>query len=101
MFETNSRYYNIQTATLTVTDPDGRPREIRYVRRRFIPSADGMTTLLEYTMTQGDRLDNITARYLADPTQFWRVCDANDVLEPEELETPGRVIQIALPQPGL
>lgn len=97
MFETNSRYYNIQTATLTVTDPDGRSREIRYVLRRFIPPPEDMTILVEHAVTQGERLDNITARYLADPTQFWRVCDANDVLEPEELESTGRVIKIAMP----
>jgi len=49
-------------------------------------------------VTQGERLDTITARYLGDPTQFWRVCDANDVLQPTELtEEVGNVIKIALP----
>jgi hypothetical protein len=44
-----------------------------------------------------ERLDNITDRYLDDPTLFWRVCDANLVLQPEELERRGRVIRITLP----
>ena len=49
-------------------------------------------------MTQGDRLDNVTAKYLGDPTQFWRVADANDTLRPEELTAEiGRTITIALP----
>ncbi len=97
MFDPTSRYYKIDQATLTVTSPDGLPREIRYVRRRFIPSADAMPTLLEYTVIQSDRLDNLTARFLGDPMQFWRVCDANNIMRPEELEQIGRVVKIALP----
>ena len=97
MFDPTSRYYKIDQGTLTVTDPDGVSREIRYARRRFIPSADEMTTLVEYTMLQGDRLDNITARFVGDPTQFWRVCDANTVMRPEDLEQIARVVRIALP----
>lgn len=97
MFDPTSRYYNLPTTILTVIGPDGTPIEIRYVRRRFIPSTDGETTLLEHTFTQGERLDNITARYLADPTLFWRVCDSNLVLRPEALEQIGRVIKINLP----
>ncbi len=96
MFDPTSRYYNVETVTRIVTDPDGTPRVLAYKRRRFIPPADGAATLVEHTVTQGDRLDNVTARYLDDPTQFWRVCDANNVLRPEELEEIGRVIRIAL-----
>jgi hypothetical protein len=97
MFDPTSRYYNLPTATLTVIGRDGTLREVRYLQRRFIPSADGETILLEHTFTQGERLDTITARYLDDPTQFWRVCDANVVLRPEELERIGRVINITIP----
>jgi hypothetical protein len=82
---------------MTITDPDGQARTIVYKRRRFIPSAAGTTTLVEHAVAQGDRLDTITARYLGDPTQFWRICDANDTLRPDELEEPGRTVRIALP----
>jgi hypothetical protein len=98
MFEPTSRYAALETVQLMVPDSDGRPRVIAYKRRRLLPPADGATTLVEHTVSQGERLDNITARYLGDPTQFWRVCDANRVLRPDELEEVGRVIQIALPQ---
>lgn len=97
MFDTTSRYFNLEIATISVPDSDDGTRTIRYVRRRIIPSAENLTTLLEHTVAQGERLDNITARYLGDPTQFWRVCDANNVLRPEELEEIGRVVEIALP----
>jgi hypothetical protein len=98
MFDPTSRYFNLETATLSVPDDEeGGTREIRYVRRRIIPSTENQTTLVEHTVAQGERLDQITARYLGDPTQFWRVCDANNVLQPEELEETGRIIEIALP----
>jgi hypothetical protein len=97
MFEPTSRYARLADATLTVLDVDGRSRVIVFKRRRFVPAGDGSTTLVEHTVAQGERLDNITARYLGDPTQFWQVCDANGVLEPAELEELGRAVRIALP----
>lgn len=97
MFDPTSRYASLPIATLRLTDSAGLPRDVRYVRRRFIPAED-TTTLVEHRVTQGERLDHITARYLGDPTQFWRLCDANTVRRPEELEVSGRVIRIALPR---
>jgi nucleoid-associated protein YgaU len=97
MFEPTSRYFDVEDATMTVAEADGQLRVIVYKRRRFIPSAEGATTLVEHTVAQSDRLDNITARYLGDPTQFWRICDANTVLQPGELEELGRVVRIAVP----
>jgi len=97
MFEPTSRYARIENATLTVLDDSVQPRVIVYKRRRFIPAGEGSTTLVEHTVAQEERLDNITARYLGDPTQFWQVCDANGVLEPAELEELGRAVRIALP----
>ena len=97
MFEPNSRYFKLETATLDVPDTDRTPRTLRYVRRRFIPDSTGMTLLLEHAVTQSDRLDTITARYLGDPTLFWQVCDANQVLHPADLEQVGRKVNIALP----
>jgi hypothetical protein len=99
MFDPTSRYYNLDTATLTFTGSDGVTRLVAYKRRRFIPSSAGSTTLVEHSVTQSDRLDNLTAQYLGDPLQFWRVCDANEVLHPGELtEMIGRMILINLPK---
>jgi hypothetical protein len=97
MFEPTSRYYDLETAKMTVGDEEGQ-RVISYKRRRIIPSGETIMTLVEHTVTQGDRLDNLAARYVGDPEQFWRICDANDVLRPEELtEEIGRIIKIGLP----
>ena len=97
MFEPTSRYAGLADATLTVLDDGGRPRAIVYKRRRFIPAGEVSTTLVEHTVAQSERLDNLTARYLGDPTLFWKLCDANSVLQPAELEELGRAVRIALP----
>lgn len=97
MFDANSRYASVDEATLTVRAPDGSERTLRYKRRRFLPSASSMTLLTQHTITEGDRLDNVTAMYLGEPTQFWRLCDANDGLAPDELTVVGRVVRIAMP----
>jgi hypothetical protein len=96
MFDPTSRYAKCEIVTLNITNPDGTTREVRYVKRRFIPPAEGMTVIVEHPVTQGERLDNITAQYIGDPTQFWRLCDANDVMDPGELEEIGQSIKIAM-----
>jgi hypothetical protein len=94
-FPPTSRYYTITTNQYTA--PDGRI--IVYLNRRFVPSADRFTLLEEHVVTQGERLDNITAQTLGDPLQFWRLCDANNAMRPEELtETIGRSLRITLPE---
>ena len=59
-----------------------------------------MPLLAEVAVGQGDRLDLITARTLGDPEQFWRVCDANDAMDPRELTAEtGRALRVPVPQP--
>jgi hypothetical protein len=99
--EPTSRYFAVDVATTAVPDGAGGQRNVNYLRRRFPPPPSTLRTLTEHPVTQGDRLDLITARYLGDPTQFWRVCDANLVLHPEELVAPdqiGRLLRIPVPQ---
>jgi len=97
MFEPTSRYYDIETVKMTVGD-EREPRVLSYKRRRIIPSGETITTLVEHTVVEGDRLDNLAARYVGDPEQFWRICDANNVLRPKELtEKIGWIIKIGLP----
>ena len=94
-FPPTSRYYGLATATLEGSDGT----VIIYVRRRFLPQPDRFALLQEHEVTEGERLDNITARYLNDPEQFWRICDANAAMRPDELtETVGRRLRITLPE---
>lgn len=95
LFSPSSRYFSVATATLE--ERDGR--QIVYLRRRFVPQPERFALLQEHVVKQGERLDNITARYLDDPEQFWRLCDANRALRPDELtETVGRRLRITLPE---
>jgi hypothetical protein len=97
MFDKTSRYAKCEIKKLAPDTTNGNPgHEIRYAGRRFIPSSEEMTIIAEQTVTQGDRLDNITARHVGDPTQFWRLCDANEVMIPEELEQIGKKIRISM-----
>lgn len=95
LFAATSRYYGIDTETLTSADGT----TIIYLKRRFLPSPDSFQLLQEHTVTQGERLDNIAAKFLGDPELFWRLADANGAMRTEELvQTVGRQLKVTLPQ---
>jgi hypothetical protein len=95
MFPRTSRYYGIDTASYFTAEG----KEIVYLRRRFLPALSSMTILTKHSATQGERLDNITARYLGDPEQFWKICDGNNALRPDDLiEEIGSTILIPMPK---
>ena len=95
LFSPTSRYYNIETATLETADG----KEIVYLKRRVVPAPDRFTLLQEHAVVEGDRLDNITAVYLGDPLQFWRICDANNAMNPPDLTAEiGHRLRITLPE---
>jgi hypothetical protein len=97
MFEQSSRYYHIQDAKFTLAS-DKDSIEINYKRRRFLPQIDKMTVLQEAVIKAGDRLDILANVFTGDPEQYWRICDANDVMYPPELTNElGRILRIALP----
>ncbi len=100
LFPPNSRYHGIDTMQIEMADGE----KVLYLKRRFIPQPEAFELLQEHTVTEGERLDNITAQYLNDPEQFWRICDANRAMIPNELtETLGRRLRITLPEgiPGV
>jgi hypothetical protein len=93
LFPPNSRYRGIDTAKL-----QSNGQTIVYIRRRFVPSPDVFTPIQQHTVKQGERLDNLAAQFLGDPELYWRLCDANAAMRPEELEAPAITITIALPE---
>ena len=119
MFSSTSRYADIENAQLEIKIRNGRNRKfgqiyggrtqnrrsnndgeeiitINYKRRRFIPIEQNIQVTSEISVKDGDRLDNLTARFLGNPEQFWQVCDINDnVMHPLDLTAkPGRRIRI-------
>lgn len=95
MFPITSRYYAVQVVTRETSDG----REVAFLRRRFVPPPERFELLAEHVVTEGERLDHLASRYIGDPEQFWRLCDSNGAVRPDELtETPGRRLRITLPE---
>jgi len=78
MFFPGSRYakltpYSVMLPTGTV------------VQATRLPTPGLAAVLGYYRRGAGDRLDQISGRFLADATQFWRLCNANDAVVPDAL----------------
>jgi hypothetical protein len=100
LFPPESRYYGI--AATQRAQADGT--SITYLQRRFVPQPDNFSQVQAHIVSGGDRLDNLAASYIGDPTQYWRICDANGAVRPDELtETAGKSLRITLPEgvPGV
>jgi hypothetical protein len=96
MFSSKSRYTSLEIAKWTT--PEGRI--LPYVRRRFLPPLVE-EPFIEHEVTDSDRLDNVTAQYLGDPEQYWRICDVNTAMHPAQLlDSDRRRIRI-LPERGI
>jgi hypothetical protein len=94
-FAPSSRYAGLELAKRI----DIAGETVVYVRRRFVPQPERFSPIGEHTVVSGERLDNIAALYFGDPELFWRICDANRAMRPEELtETAGRRLLITLPE---
>lgn len=94
MFEEKSRYSTCKDATLVTQDG----QVITYKKRRFLPQGEKMPARAKIPVLAGDRLDVLAARHVGDPEQYWRICDANNVMHPLEITAePGRIIKIASP----
>jgi hypothetical protein len=94
LFTSTSRYHDLPVENLQL--PGGAT--VTYVTRRFVPPPERFQTLQHHTVMQGERLDNIASKYLGDPRLFWRLCDANRAMHPEDLtDSPGLSLRITLP----
>jgi hypothetical protein len=78
LFFPGSRY--IDVVPYSVTRPDGTA-----VLVTRTPAPRPRAVLGYYRRNVGDRLDQISGRFLADATLFWHVCDANGAVVPDAL----------------
>lgn len=93
-FSPSSRYSGLELAKIEYGG-----ETIVYVRRRFVPQPEVFTVIGEHSVVQSERLDQIAAQAIGDPEFFWRICDANRAMRPEELtEIIGRRLLITLPE---
>jgi len=88
MFDTNSRYFALDD--YIVQDAQGRSVKIKKVR--FIPPTPATVTR---QIAQSDRPDLMAYVYYQAADRFWRIADANIVMDPAELTaTIGKLILI-------
>ncbi|GAA1677594.1 hypothetical protein [Streptomyces yatensis] len=88
----SSRYHDAEIGIHT--QPDGTP--VRYVKRRLLPPlGEPDENTATHTVSSGERPDHLGQRYFGDPAAWWRIADANPVLDPRELTAePGEEIEI-------
>jgi hypothetical protein len=88
MFSKKSRYANVRDGVLI----DEKGRTVNYKRTRIIPPAAANRG---HIITEGERLDHIAHFYFKDARRFWRICDANEVMYPDDMAADiGRKIKI-------
>ncbi|HUI56734.1 MAG TPA: hypothetical protein VLY04_17285 [Bryobacteraceae bacterium] len=89
----SSRYYGDPVETFTGADGV----QVAYLQRRLIPQPDIYTATQDYVVVDGDRLDNLAAKYLGDPLLYWMISDANGAADPDSLTAQvGRTIEIPI-----
>jgi hypothetical protein len=87
MFGDKSRYKN--TETYQVTDSRGR-----LVTVVGVPVAPSLTFLGYHRLLQGQRLDHLAYKYLADGAGYWKIAEMNHVMLAESLTEKS---EIAIP----
>jgi nucleoid-associated protein YgaU len=93
MFDPTSRYAALPVLQL----PSQAGRTVSYAQARILPQSKTLTALGVAVPAQGERLDLFSARTLSDPLQFWRIADANDAFDPQDLVVPGTPLVVPLP----
>jgi hypothetical protein len=87
-----SRYRDVGTATY-----GEQPDAITYFRRRLVPPPERHPLLHYVQVREGDRRDLLAHAQLGDAALWWRLADAQGVLDPADLEQPpGRWVRITL-----
>jgi hypothetical protein len=84
MFDPKSRYARLVTYRLR----DVRGREVEVVPAAPAPAEP---LLGIHARKDGERIDHLAARYLADPAGYWRVAEINDAMTADVLTDAGRI----------
>lgn len=85
MFEEKSRYSKLKS----YEESDHRGRKVIVVP---VPTAPEQQARGRHLMKQGQRLDHLAQQYLQDPAAFWRICEINGAMFPEQLTEHSEII---------
>lgn len=90
MFHPKSRYAKL--TRYRVVDRRGREVEV-------VPAAPAHAERLRgyHLRKQNQRLDHLAAKYLHDPTGYWRLCELADAMVPDAI---AEASEIAIPEEG-
>lgn len=92
----SSRYATVGTTTWAApAAPGEEPVPIAFLRRRLVPPPARYAAAYEVACVEGDRRDLLAATHLGDPELWWRLADANGVVDPAAMtRPPGRRLRI-------
>ncbi len=95
-FPPTSRYAEVGIATYERPAAPGLETvPVAFLRRRLVPAPERFALLHEHTCVEGDRRDLVAAAHLSDPELWWRIADANGVIDPATMTLPpGRRLRI-------
>ena len=88
MFDPNSRYDGVPT--YQVTDHRGRTVDVVAV-----PDPPGDAVLGVHLRREGERLDHLAYRYLADASTWWRIAELNGAMLPDAL---AEALELEIPE---
>jgi hypothetical protein len=95
-FPPTSRY---SAVPVDAWDPGGGRSPVPFLGRRLCPRAEHFALLYEVRIAERDRRDLLGHRHLGDPELWWRLADANGIVDPRDLTDPiGRRIRVTLPE---
>jgi hypothetical protein len=87
VFFKGSRYEKVPNRTIV----DASGRIIPYKGIRVIPDA---SSFIGHRVADHERLDHIAWQHYRDPELFWRICDANLAIWPDDLLETGAILNI-------
>jgi hypothetical protein len=97
-FDAQSRYSGVP---LALYQPRAELPGVAYVRRRFAPQPSAIGIAARHLISGQERPDLLGARHMGDALLYWRIADANAVIDPHTLtDTVGRSVLIPV-APGL
>ena len=78
MFDDDSRYADAEEKTVE----DSRGRQVRVVS---VPDAPEQSRAGVHRRRQGQRLDHLAHHYLGAATDYWKICEINGAMHPDQL----------------